>query len=238
MEMRVGGGEAHLYYGGSSGSANSRALGKRSLEWDPNDWRWDGDLFIATPLNSNQSNYQNRPLFPLEAGIPMTGASSNSSSSCSDEVNTGNDKGKRELEDKQRRVFVVENERFVDETGNLSLNLGGHGHPITEREVGDWDGTNVKKTKFLGTSSNRAVCQVEDCGADLRNAKDYHRRHKVCEIHSKASKVLVGSVLQRFCQQCSRSVLIYHLFLVEHASNSVTIILFKMSHDVIACELH
>jgi len=204
MEMRVGGGEAQLYYGGSSGSANSRALGKRSLEWDPNDWRWDGDLFIATPLNSNQSNYQNRPLFPLEAGIRMTGASSNSSSSCSDEVNTGNDKGKRELEEKQRRVFVVENERFVDETGNLSLNLGGHGHPITEREVGDWDGTNVKKTKFLGTSSNRAVCQVEDCGADLRNAKDYHRRHKVCEIHSKASKVLVGSVLQRFCQQCSR----------------------------------
>ncbi|KAG5514081.1 hypothetical protein RHGRI_035474 [Rhododendron griersonianum] len=200
MEMRVGG-EAHLFYG--TGSANLRAVGKRSLEWDPNDWRWDGDLFIATPRNSNQLNYQNRQLSQLGAGIPVTGGSSNSSSSCSDDVNTGNDKGKMELE-KRRRVFVVENESLNDETGNLSLNLGRDGHPITEREVADWDGTNGKKTKFLGTTSNRAVCQVEDCGADLRNAKDYHRRHKVCEIHSKASKVLVGNVLQRFCQQCSR----------------------------------
>lgn len=206
METRVGG-ESQLFYG--TGSANLRAVGKRSLEWDPNDWRWDGDLFIAAPRNSNQLNYHNRQS-QLGAGIPVTGGSSNSSSSCSDDVNTDNDKGKLELE-KRRRVFVVENECLDDETGNLSLNLGRHGHPITEREVGDWDGTNGKKTKFLGTTSNRAICQVEDCGADLRNAKDYHRRHKVCEIHSKATKVLVGSVLQRFCQQCSRSVLIYHL---------------------------
>jgi hypothetical protein len=47
---------------------------------------------------------------------------------------------------------------------------------------------------------------VEDCRADLSNAKDYHRRHKVCNAHSKASKALVGNVMQRFCQQCSRSV--------------------------------
>uniref|UniRef100_J3MUD8 SBP-type domain-containing protein n=1 Tax=Oryza brachyantha TaxID=4533 RepID=J3MUD8_ORYBR len=48
------------------------------------------------------------------------------------------------------------------------------------------------------------MCQVDDCRADLTNAKDYHRRHKVCEMHGKASKALVGNQMQRFCQQCSR----------------------------------
>ena len=38
----------------------------------------------------------------------------------------------------------------------------------------------------------------------LVNAKDYHKRHKVCEMHSKAPKVVVLGIEQRFCQQCSR----------------------------------
>ncbi|KAL6968711.1 Cysteine desulfurase mitochondrial [Sarracenia purpurea var. burkii] len=202
METRVGG-EAHIFYGLGLGSADLRAVGKRNLEWDPNDWRWDGDLFIASPLNSNQSNHQSKQFFPLGAGIPLTGGSSNSSSSCSDEVNLGAEKGKKEVE-KRRRVIVVENENLDDDTGNLTLKLGEFGHPVTEREAGNWDGSSGKKTKLVGTSSNRAVCQVEDCGADLSNAKDYHRRHKVCQLHSKASEALVGNVLQRFCQQCSR----------------------------------
>jgi hypothetical protein len=48
------------------------------------------------------------------------------------------------------------------------------------------------------------MCQVDDCRADLTSAKDYHRRHKVCETHSKTTKALVASQMQRFCQQCSR----------------------------------
>ncbi|PON91171.1 SBP-box transcription factor [Trema orientale] len=47
-------------------------------------------------------------------------------------------------------------------------------------------------------------CQAERCGADLTDAKRYHRRHKVCEFHSKASAVVVAGLRQRFCQQCSR----------------------------------
>ncbi|KAF5744093.1 squamosa promoter binding-like protein [Tripterygium wilfordii] len=47
-------------------------------------------------------------------------------------------------------------------------------------------------------------CQAEKCTADLSDAKQYHRRHKVCEHHSKAQVVLVAGVRQRFCQQCSR----------------------------------
>ncbi|KAL3519784.1 hypothetical protein ACH5RR_017933 [Cinchona calisaya] len=46
--------------------------------------------------------------------------------------------------------------------------------------------------------------EVEDCTADMKDAKPYHRRHRVCEHHSKASIVLVAGMRQRFCQQCSR----------------------------------
>ncbi|KAK9281033.1 hypothetical protein L1049_003925 [Liquidambar formosana] len=200
METRIGG-EAHHFYGMTS--ANLRAMGKRSLEWNLNDWKWDGDLFIASSMNSVPTDFSSPQLLPLGSGIMETGGSSNSSSSCSDEVNLGFEKGKRELE-KRRRVIVVEDDNLNDEAGSLSLKLGGHGYPIAEREVGNWDGTSGKKTKLVGVNANRAVCQVQDCGADLSNAKDYHRRHKVCEMHSKASRALVGNVMQRFCQQCSR----------------------------------
>ncbi|GAB2284482.1 Squamosa promoter-binding-like protein [Dionaea muscipula] len=47
-------------------------------------------------------------------------------------------------------------------------------------------------------------CQAEKCTVDLTEAKRYHRRHKVCEFHSKAAAVVVAGLRQRFCQQCSR----------------------------------
>ncbi|XP_011621379.1 squamosa promoter-binding-like protein 9 isoform X2 [Amborella trichopoda] len=52
--------------------------------------------------------------------------------------------------------------------------------------------------------SGVARCQVEGCDVGLGEAKEYHRRHKVCEMHSKAPKVVVLGLEQRFCQQCSR----------------------------------
>lgn len=47
-------------------------------------------------------------------------------------------------------------------------------------------------------------CQVEGCHVALVTAKEYHRRHRVCETHSKAPKATVHGIEQRFCQQCSR----------------------------------
>ncbi|KAJ4747873.1 Squamosa promoter-binding-like protein 12 [Rhynchospora pubera] len=47
-------------------------------------------------------------------------------------------------------------------------------------------------------------CQVEGCGMDLSSAKDYHRKHRVCENHSKCPRVIVAGQERRFCQQCSR----------------------------------
>ncbi|XP_008810376.1 squamosa promoter-binding protein 1-like [Phoenix dactylifera] len=52
--------------------------------------------------------------------------------------------------------------------------------------------------------ASQPCCQAEKCTADLTEAKRYHRRHKVCEAHSKAPVVIVAGLRQRFCQQCSR----------------------------------
>lgn len=199
MEARIEG-EAHRFYGFSA--MDLRAVGKRSLEWDLNDWKWDGDLFVARQLNPGSSETTGRQFIPPGSGIPTTGNSSNSSSSCSDEGNMElMERGTRELE-KKRRAVVIEDDNLRDDAGSLTLKLGGHGHPASERE--NWDGNGAKKTKLGGGAINRAVCQVENCGADLSKVKDYHRRHKVCEMHSKASSALVGGIMQRFCQQCSR----------------------------------
>ncbi|KAK9934121.1 hypothetical protein M0R45_021277 [Rubus argutus] len=194
--MEAFGAKARNFYGPVV--SDFRAVGKRSLEWDLNDWKWDGDLFSASPLNSVLSDCRSRQLFPPVPEAPSNAGFSNSSSSGSDDISPGNEKGKREVE-KRRRGVLVENEELTDEARSLNLNLGGQAYPIIEGEV-----NTGKKTKIVGTSSNRAVCQVEDCRADLSNAKDYHRRHKVCVMHSKASEALVGNAMQRFCQQCSR----------------------------------
>uniref|UniRef100_A0A0A9G6E5 Sbp3 n=1 Tax=Arundo donax TaxID=35708 RepID=A0A0A9G6E5_ARUDO len=57
---------------------------------------------------------------------------------------------------------------------------------------------------FGGAHHQPPRCQAEGCKADLSGAKHYHRRHKVCEYHAKASVVAGGGKQQRFCQQCSR----------------------------------
>ncbi|OWM85979.1 squamosa promoter-binding-like protein 14 [Punica granatum] len=82
---------------------------------------------------------------------------------------------------------------------SLKLNLGG-GLKSLEEPVPRPN----KRVRSGSPGSNYPMCQVDDCSEDLSSAKDYHRRHKVCEGHSKVAKALVGKQMQRFCQQCSR----------------------------------
>ncbi|XP_030499927.2 squamosa promoter-binding-like protein 16 [Cannabis sativa] len=64
----------------------------------------------------------------------------------------------------------------------------------------------LKRTR--GSSSSNGIqvpsCLVDGCNSDLTKCRDYHRRHKVCETHSKTPKVTIAGREQRFCQQCSR----------------------------------
>ncbi|KAK4771181.1 hypothetical protein SAY87_031713 [Trapa incisa] len=61
-----------------------------------------------------------------------------------------------------------------------------------------------KRGPSSGRETSPPTCQAEKCGANLTEAKRYHRRHKVCEVHAKAAVVIVAGLRQRFCQQCSR----------------------------------
>ncbi|XWS23068.1 hypothetical protein CRYUN_Cryun29cG0090000 [Craigia yunnanensis] len=62
----------------------------------------------------------------------------------------------------------------------------------------------AKKARTTSSYSHTPCCQVFGCNKDLSSAKYYHKRHKVCEPHSKTAKVIVNGIEQRFCQQCSR----------------------------------
>jgi hypothetical protein len=46
--------------------------------------------------------------------------------------------------------------------------------------------------------------QVDGCGEDLSELKPYFRRSKICPSHQAAPTVLLGGVVCRFCQQCTR----------------------------------
>lgn len=88
----------------------------------------------------------------------------------------------------------------ADEDDSLRLNLAGGFHSVEEPV----SRPNKRVRSGSPGTATYPMCQVDDCKEDLSNAKDYHRRHKVCELHSKSTKALVGKQMQRFCQQCSR----------------------------------
>nr|AGJ83724.1 squamosa promoter-binding 16-like protein [Caragana korshinskii] len=60
------------------------------------------------------------------------------------------------------------------------------------------------KRSRLQNGSQNMCCSVDGCNSDLSDCREYHKRHRVCEKHSKTPVVLVGGKQQRFCQQCSR----------------------------------
>ncbi|KAF5455562.1 hypothetical protein F2P56_025123 [Juglans regia] len=96
------------------------------------------------------------------------------------------------------------NKPLEEEDESLMLNLGG-GLKFVEEDSEPPSRSNKRvRSGSPGSGGNYPMCQVDNCKEDLSNAKDYHRRHKVCEIHSKSSKALVANQMQRFCQQCSR----------------------------------
>ncbi|KAK6116415.1 hypothetical protein DH2020_049877 [Rehmannia glutinosa] len=62
----------------------------------------------------------------------------------------------------------------------------------------------AKRARITNFPSSIPTCQVHGCNKDLSSSKDYHKRHKVCDVHSKTAVVVVNGIQQRFCQQCSR----------------------------------
>ncbi|KAL6894390.1 hypothetical protein ACP4OV_008488 [Aristida adscensionis] len=195
---RLGAQSSHLYGGGGLGELD---LNRREVfGWDLNDWTWDSERFVATPVPAAAANGSVRNSTP--------------SSSEEAEVELARHGGSRGDSDKRKRVVIIDDDdddaedQDALENGGGALTLRIAGDAVASGVVGssgaNEDDRNGKKIKVQGGSSSGPSCQVEGCGADLTEAKDYHRRHKVCEMHAKASTAVVGNTVQRFCQQCSR----------------------------------
>ncbi|XP_008781929.1 squamosa promoter-binding-like protein 10 [Phoenix dactylifera] len=87
--------------------------------------------------------------------------------------------------------------------GTIGLNLG-HRTYFSSGDALAIDRLFARSRGMYSLNHQPPRCQAEGCKADLSGAKHYHRRHKVCEFHSKATVVIAGGLQQRFCQQCSR----------------------------------
>ncbi|CAK9259158.1 unnamed protein product [Sphagnum jensenii] len=110
------------------------------------------------------------------------------------------------FDDQRHREFyggMQQNAYMVNDGhgARLGLNLGVRTYFSTEDIV---VGRLGKRHRAGSPGSQVPMCQAEGCKADLSTAQHYHRRHKVCSLHSKASNVVVAGRVQRFCQQCSR----------------------------------
>lgn len=160
---------------------------------------------------------------------------SSSKSSISASIDSSSKEGTRvsEFNFKTVQKILSKNEELAHvedaSTSPELVALVGHGEPLIGLRLGKRTyfkdtcaGSTAKSSSFtvIPTSSSTSIkkpratyqnmqnlrCQVEGCNVDLTGAKDYHRRHRVCESHSKCPKVIVSGLERRFCQQCSRRV--------------------------------
>jgi hypothetical protein len=142
----------------------------KNLEWNLNDWRWDTNLFLATPSSTA----------PLECG--------------------GRDYIRSHVEidfgvvDKRRRVSPEDNSA---ECSNVAATNGDTVVVWLFRESRVARRRGPEKVPALALPH---LAKVDGCQADLCGARDYHKRHKVCEAHTKSSVVCIKSVEHRFYQ--------------------------------------
>ncbi|KAI4388532.1 hypothetical protein MLD38_000852 [Melastoma candidum] len=143
-------------------------------DWNPSSWHWDSSRFVVRALESENS-------------WSGKGHAENNYMGGMDKIPGVSERGAGNIGEGE------------DDDDRLRLNLGG-GIKIAEEPVS----RPSKRIRPESAGDNYPMCQVNDCRENLSIVKDYHRRHKVCEAHSKAANALVGKQMQRFCQQCSR----------------------------------
>ncbi|KAL0372270.1 UNVERIFIED_CONTAM: Squamosa promoter-binding-like protein 3 [Sesamum calycinum] len=68
----------------------------------------------------------------------------------------------------------------------------------------------LKKTKSSGQNAP-VRCQVEGCSIDLSTAKEYHRKHRVCDSHSNALRWLLEALNVDFANSVAGSIVCRNL---------------------------
>ena len=190
--------------------------------WDIKSWNWDPITFVAEPAGGsgerssedgsgrqNDSNGNAGCQRVSNAGIatdsPPTREHAGGSNEEDDRGNTGRSVFGRETPSPPFNDghSLPGDEDSQEAVGSL-LKLGGDAYAYAEENASG--SRNGKRNRSSSPQYQVPACQVDGCKSDLSKAKDYYRRHKVCEMHSKATKAPVSRLMQRFCQQCSRCV--------------------------------
>lgn len=82
---------------------------------------------------------------------------------------------------------------------------------MKSEEEGYGHGKKKKKARTVRAPVGVYRCQVPACGADIKELKGYHRRHRVCLQCANASTVNIHGETKRYCQQCGKCVLSFFL---------------------------
>lgn len=165
--------------------------------WTPNAWEWDSSRFVGRLRPNNQG-------IVINSNHPQPSPQNHNNSIYAKDGDSG------------VSISMTSKSCSTDEEDNdiLRLKLGGVAGtaPLINNSRDEPSSSRPNKKSRSGSPGNGTgsggasypMCQVDDCREDLSKSKDYHRRHKVCEVHSKATQAFVGKQKQRFCQQCSR----------------------------------
>ncbi|KAK9925535.1 hypothetical protein M0R45_033857 [Rubus argutus] len=90
------------------------------------------------------------------------------------------------------------------EENDLAALVGSSSTSSSRRRGPESTGDHHHKKLKLVSPSSSSSCLVDGCKEDLSRCREYHRRHRVCELHSKTPIVVIRGQQKRFCQQCSR----------------------------------
>ncbi|XP_024370445.1 squamosa promoter-binding-like protein 1 isoform X1 [Physcomitrium patens] len=200
----------------ADGGHNTEEGIEHPSHWDMKTWNWDSIQFVA-----QRAGERGDGSFEEQREHGNNGSDGNHRASatvvtidrpCSGErrrrSNEEDERGKYFLEMETPSPPLNDGHAFPGDddsqeaVGSLSLKLGGDAYAHIEENGGG--SRNGKRNRSSSPQYQVPMCQVDACKADLSKAKDYYRRHKVCETHSKATKAPVSRLMQRFCQQCSR----------------------------------
>lgn len=193
--------------------SNSKAAETHRLQ--STDWSMEEDreINVGMLIPSGGSGYSVSKLMHASSSRSSKSASNNSSSNedsktsmLTQEGSPDNSTGKKE----SSKGDPIETSPAAEPLLTLKLgkrfyfedvSTGSHSKKASSSAVPLLCG---KKGKSSSQNMLNPSCQVEGCGLDLSLAKDYHRKHRICDSHSKSPVVVVAGLERRFCQQCSR----------------------------------
>lgn len=194
------------------------------MEWYskmPTGSDWDGVELIELARQAGTSLQEIETNKDMDIAFLCNGFESGSSSG-SPFVSAGSLPVSNKIDEK-----FIEAEKLSGSSGKwiISSELG------KQNVYGSASSIATKRSRVSHQKMQNPSCQVEGCNLDLTLAKNYHRRHRICENHSKSPKVIVAGIERRFCQQCSRQVYLHSVFsLVLHMLSYNFI--FYFFHDV------